>query len=57
MDARTHGPSCEDASKNKAVYTAVVAPRELKSESVTDGRTDGHALLQSRFVVTKNYVF
>ena len=38
---------------NKAVYTASVAPRRAKSESVTesitdgptDGRTDGHTLL------------
>ena len=26
--------------KNKAVYTALVAPRRPKSESITDGRTD-----------------
>ena len=47
----------KDASINKAVYTAFVAPRRPKSESITyrrtdgptdgrtDGRTDGHTLL------------
>merc|ERR1719230_103232 len=46
----------EETSKG-AVYTAFVAPSRPKNESVTDRRTnqptDGHTLIQSRFVATK----
>ena len=47
----------KDKNKNKAVYTAYVAPRRPKSKSITYGRTDGptdrptdgrtHALIES----------
>ena len=42
----THGDS--------RLYTALVAPRRAKSESVTDQPTDGRTLRWSRFVATKN---